>query len=328
MKRTSFLASAAASAGVTAIPIGASAAAPSVPQESPIALTTSMGTIYGTLTVRPEDVLADPVVLLISGSGPTDRDGNNPMLPGNNDSLKQIAYALAARGISSVRYDKRLIAASSSAGPKEINLRFDMYVDDAVGWVRLLRADKRFSRITIAGHSEGSLIGMLAAVRASAEGYVSLEGAGRPAPVVLHEQFDKNLASTPELRAQADHIIDELSAGRTVADPPAALAAAFRTSVQPYLISWFKYDPAHEIAAVRGRAAIVQGTADVQVALADGDRLHAALPSANYVVVQGMNHVLKHAPDTSTPTAVVAGYTDPTLPVEPRVIETIVGVAR
>jgi hypothetical protein len=314
------------------MPIGpasaAPAATPSVPQESPIALTTASGTINGTLTVRPEDVLADPVVLLIAGSGPTDRDGNSPMLPGKNDALKQIAYALAARGIASVRYDKRGIAASAAAGPKESNLRFDMYVDDAVGWVRLLRADKRFSRITIAGHSEGSLIGMLAAVRAPADGYVSLEGAGRPAAVVLREQLDKNLVTLPELRAHSDHIIDELTAGRTVADVPVALAPAYRVSVQPYLISWFKYDPAHEIAAVRGRAAIVQGTADVQVTTTDGEALHGALPSANYVVVQGMNHVLKHAPDTSSEQAILAGYTDPTLPVEPRVIETIAAVAR
>jgi pimeloyl-ACP methyl ester carboxylesterase len=267
-----------------------------------------------------------PVVLLIAGSGPTDRDGNNPMLPGKNDALKQLALALALRGIASVRYDKRGIAASAAAGAKETDLRFDAYVGDAVDWVRKLRADGRFMRISLAGHSEGSLIGMIAAARASADGYVSLEGAGRPAPVVLREQLDKQLAGVPDLRVQADHVIEQLTAGRTVADPPAALGAVFRASVQPYLISWFKYDPAHEIAAVRGRVAIVQGTADVQVTMVDGERLHAALPSARYVVVQGMNHVLKHAPDTSSTAAVLAGYTDPALQVEPDVIDVIAAV--
>ncbi len=327
MNRTSFLIAAAGSAGAAALP-NTVTAQPIVPQESPVTLVTPTGSISGTVTVRPDAAGAVPVVLLIAGSGPTDRDGNSPMLPGKNDALKQIAWALAARGIASVRYDKRGIAASAAAGPKETDLRFDAYVGDAAGWVGMLRSDKRFGRVTIAGHSEGSLIGMLAAARAATDGYVSLEGAGRPAAVVLREQLDKNLVTLPELRAQSDHIIDELTAGRTVADVPVALAAAFRTSVQPYLISWFKYDPRVEIAKLRGRTAIVQGTADVQVTTTDGDALHRALPSANYVVVQGMNHVLKHAPDASSQQAIVAGYTDPTLPVEPVVIDTIAGVAK
>jgi len=321
VNRTSFIVTGAASVAAVSVPVTARAA--SIEDD----LVTATGTIFGTLEL-PAARAPVPVVLLIAGSGPTDRDGNSSMLPGKNDALEQIADALAARGIASVRYDKRGVAVSAPAGGSEADLRFDAYVGDAIAWVRKLRADKRFSRLTIVGHSEGSLIGMIAAARASADGFVSLEGAGRPAGVVLREQIDKQTAAAPELRAQADHIIDELSAGRTVADPPPSLGALFRASVQPYLISWFRYDPAHEIAAVRGRAAIVQGTADVQVSLADGDRLHGALPSANYVVVQGMNHVLKHAPDTSTPAAIAAGYTNPDLPVEQPVIDTIAAVAR
>jgi pimeloyl-ACP methyl ester carboxylesterase len=249
-------------------------------------------------------------VLLHAGWGPTDRDGNTPILPGKNDALKQIALALSARGIASVRYDKRGIAASRAAGPSEADLRFDAYIDDAVAWVKKLRADKRFGRVTIAGHSEGSLIGMVAAARAPADGFVSLEGAGRNAAVVLREQFDRSPQTPADLRASAAHIIDELAAGRTVADVPAPLAPLFHASVQPYLISWFKYDPAH-----------------VQVTLTDAQRLHTALPSASYVVVQGMNHVLKYAPDTSD-AALVAGYTNPALPVEPKVIDAIYATAR
>lgn len=321
MNRTSFLVTGAASVAAVSVPVTARAA--SIEDD----LATATGTIFGTLE-QPAGRGPVPVVLLIAGSGPTDRDGNNPMLPGKNDSLAQIADALAARGIASVRYDKRGVGVSAQAGGSEADLRFDTFVGDAIGWVRKLRADKRFTRLTIVGHSEGSLIGMIAAARASADGFVSLEGAGRPAPVVLREQLTRNLAHAPDLLAASNHIIDELTAGRTVADPPPLLAALFRPSVQPYLISWFRYDPAHEIAAVRGRAAIVQGTADVQVSIADGDLLHAALPSANYVVVQGMNHVLKHAPDTSTPAAIAAGYTNPDLPVEQPVIDAIVAVAR
>jgi len=321
VKRPRFLASAAASLAAASVPIRARA------EPSAYSLATATGTIAGTLEL-PATSGKLPVVLLIAGSGPTDRDGNNPMLPGKNDALKQLALALSARGIASVRYDKRGIGASAAAGPSEADLRIDAYVGDAVDWVRKLRADGRFSRITIAGHSEGSLIGMIAAARGPADGFVSLDGAGRPASVILREQIAKQTSSSPETRAQADHVVDELAAGRTVTEQPTALGPIFRTSAQQYIISWFHYDPAHEIAAVRGRAAIVQGTADVQVSVVDGDRLHAALPSANYVIVQGMNHVLKHAPDTSTPSAIVAGYTDPSLPIEPGVIDAVAGVAR
>jgi pimeloyl-ACP methyl ester carboxylesterase len=320
VKRARFLVSTTASVAAAALPLAARAEA------SDFNLVTGSGTIYGTLEL-PAGLGPTPVVLLHAGSGPTDRDGNTPVLPGKNDALKQIALALSARGVASVRYDKRGIAASRAAGPSEADLRFDAYIEDAIAWVKKLRADRRFARITIAGHSEGSLIGMIAAARATADGFVSLEGAGRNAAVVLREQFDKSAQTPADLRASAAHIIDELAAGKTVADVPAPLAPLFHASVQPYLISWFKYDPAHEIAAVRGRAAIVQGTADVQVTLTDAERLHTALPSARYVVVQGMNHVLKYAPDTSD-AALVAGYTNPALPVEPKVIDAIYATAR
>lgn len=319
MKRAAFLAAGSAAVGAAALPGIARAA-------EAAELTTPTGRLYGTLEV-PSTTARVPVVLLIAGSGPTDRDGNNPQLPGKNDSLKQLALALAARGIASLRYDKRGIGASAAAGAAEIDLRFDTYVTDAVGWIADLRARNRFSRVVVAGHSEGSLIGMLAVAQSGADGFVSLEGAGRSAPVVLREQLGKQLAGVPNLLAQANRVLDELSAGRTVAEVPAPRAALFRASVQPYLISWFRYDPAKAIAAVRAPAAIVQGTADVQVTRADGDALHAALPSARYVIVEGMNHVLKHAPDTASSAAIVAGYSDPALPVEPAVVEAVSGIA-
>ncbi len=291
-------------------------------------LTTPSGTLYGTLE-RPPGNARVPVVVLLAGSGPVDRDGNAPVPGAHFDTLRRIALALADRGIASVRYDKRGIAASAAAGAKESDLRYDMYVGDAVGYVRMLRERGAFTRVAIAGHSEGSLIGMLAAVQANVDGYVSLEGAGRPLSALLREQLHAGKVGSlsPELLAESDRIIDELSAGRLVPDAPPALGLLFRPQVQPFLISAFKYDPAKEIAKVRCAAAIVQGTADIQVSLADGQALHAALPSARYVVVDGMNHMLKHAPDTSSREAILAGYLNPAVPVEPAVIETIAAVA-
>jgi pimeloyl-ACP methyl ester carboxylesterase len=149
-----------------------------------------------------------PVVLIIAGSGPTDRDGNSKILPGSNNSLKMLAAGLAERGIASLRYDKRGIAESVIPNMKEEDLRFTNYIDDASAWIRQLRADKRFSTITVAGHSEGSLIGMVAAKDAGADAYISLEGAGRNAKVVIAEQLAAQMQ--PSVVDLAKRVMDQV----------------------------------------------------------------------------------------------------------------------
>ena len=304
---------------MTTLPVAGFAAG----DQSDISLQTPTGTIYGTLT-RPSKLPA-PVVLIIAGSGPTDRNGNSSVQL-HTQAYAMLAADLAQRGIASVRYDKRGIAASASAVLSEEKLRFTDYVSDAEGWLALLRADNRFIKIIVAGHSEGSLIGMIAAQDGRADTFVSLEGAGRPAYVVLREQLKPKL--TPDLYAQSDAILTQLQAGHIVGNIPASLAILFRPSVQPYLISWFAYNPAVEIAKLTIPVTIVQGTADVQTTLADGEALHAAAPRATYVVIGGMNHVLKHAPDTSSMEAVVKGYDDLALPLDPRAIDAVVTATR
>ena len=290
---------------------------PADADEVEIVLSTATGNIVGTLL--PAATTPAPVVLIVAGSGPTDRNGNSGLLQGNPYHL--LATALAARGIASVRYDKRGVGASLAAATSELDLRFDIYVDDTAAWLRLLRADARFSHLALAGHSEGSLIGMIAVQHAAADAFVSLAGVGRALPVVLREQLKARLS--PELYAQADAMITQLQAGQTVADPPPELAALFRPSVQPYVISLFKYDPSVEVAKVRIPVTIVQGTADVQVSVADAQALKRADPTALLDVVDGMNHVLKYAPDTSSQAAILKGYEDPALPVDPHVVDAI-----
>jgi pimeloyl-ACP methyl ester carboxylesterase len=260
----------------------------------------------------PEGDGPHPVVLIIAGSGPTDRDGNNPLIPGRNDSLKMIAEALAETGVASVRYDKRGLGTSAGAGKPESELRFEDFVDDAVAWIRTLQADERFGRVGVVGHSEGSLIGMLVARKAEADAFVSIAGPGRPAAEILIKQF----ASQPEeFRTEATHIIGELLEGRQVAGVSALLAQVFRESVQPYLISWFRYDPSTEIAKLSVPVLIVQGTTDIQVGVEEGRLLSAAKSDAAYALIEGMNHVLKQAPAERTANA--AAYSDPSLPLVP-----------
>ena len=284
-----------------------------------VELHTPTGVLHGSLKC-PSTPAPWPVAVIIAGSGPTDRDGNTPLLPGKNNSLLMIADGLAARGIASIRYDKRAIGASRGAAVSEADLRFDMYADDAAGWVRALQGDKRFSTVTVVGHSEGSLLGMLAARLGGADAYASLEGAGRAAGVVIHEQLSKQLP--PDMLADADKVIATLKSGQTTPDFPAPLASLFRPSVQPYLASWFRYDPAEEIKRLTVPVLIVQGTTDVQVSMDDAHALAAAKPTATMLTVDGMNHVLKMVP-TLDQAAQMKAYTDPTLPVAPQVIDAI-----
>ena len=261
-----------------------------------------------------------PLVVLISGSGPTDRDGNSLGLPGKNNALGMLAQALAERGIASVRYDKRGVAASARAATSEEDLRFEMYADDAAAWVRKFRTDKRFSTIIIAGHSEGAMLGILATQRAPADGYISIAGIARPADAVLHDQLAAGLPKP--VADQADAILASLAVGKTVPVPrDMPLSAVFRASVQPYMISWFKWDPAAELAKVKVPVLILQGTTDIQVAVAEADSLQKAAPTATLVKVEGMNHVLKGVVgDQATQ---LRSYSDPALPLVGTVVDAI-----
>jgi uncharacterized protein len=281
----------------------------------PVQLDIKPGTLYGVIDL-PAGPGPHPIVVSIAGSGPTDRDGNQPRM--KNDSLKLLGQRLAAQGVAVLRYDRRGIGQSRKTAPKEEDLTIDVLADDVVEWIRLLRKDKRFLRIGIAGHSEGALVGTLAARRAPADAFVSVAGVGRKMHVVLREQLAKNLPA--DLKEKSDKIIDELAAGRLVADPPKDLGALFRPSVQPFLISKFKYDPAQELAKLKMPVLIVQGTTDVQTRVEDAKVLAAAKKDAKLLILEGMNHTLKN---TSTQAEQARAYFDPSLPLAPKLAEEI-----
>jgi pimeloyl-ACP methyl ester carboxylesterase len=296
--------------------------------EEAVKLETPTGNLYGTLLL-PQSKRKVPVVLIIAGSGPTDRDGNSPMLKGANNSLKLLAEGLAAKGVASLRYDKRgvgesgkemlLAAKSSGKMPREEDLNFDHFIDDAVLWGQKLRGDKRFSIVTIAGHSEGSLIGMVAAKKMKADAFISIAGAGRPVGQILLEQLRQQLP--PDLMQASEAIVSQLTAGKTVASVPPALNVVFRPSVQPYMISWLAYDPAKELAKLSIPVLLTQGTTDIQATARDVKLLAAAQPSAKVLMIEGMNHVLKGVPGDRDKQ--LASYGDPTLPVMPELIDEI-----
>jgi pimeloyl-ACP methyl ester carboxylesterase len=275
-----------------------------------------------------------PVVLIVAGSGPTDRDGNNRGIPGRNDAYKMLAAGLARDGVASVRYDKRGVGGSEAAigTGGEAALRFDTYVDDAAQWIKQMRGDTRFSRVIVAGHSEGSLVGMIAARRAGADAFVSIAGVAKRASDVLRAQLRPQLAPLPALLEGSEAVLASLEAGRVMDPLPQALqqvpalSSLYRPGVQPYLISWIRYVPTAEIAQLTVPVVILQGTNDIQVDPSEAKALAAAKPGAELIVIDGMSHVLKIAPADRAQN--LATYGNPDLPIVPEVPRAIAALAK
>ncbi|MBN2615947.1 MAG: alpha/beta hydrolase [Bacteroidales bacterium] len=256
----------------------------------PVTLKTQTGDIYGTLLI-PQTSEKVPVALLIAGSGPTDRNGNNPMM--KNNALKMLADSLYVHGIASLRYDKRGIAASQAAAPEESKLSFDLFIRDAEGWLHFLKQDKRFNSIIVIGHSQGSLVGMVAAQQNGVTKFISLEGAGEPINNVIRKQLE---SQPTEVIRESNRILDSLAEGKTVDSVPQFLNSLFRPGVQPFLISWMRYNPQTEINKLQIPVLIIQGTNDIQVGQQDATELANADHRAKLVIINGMNHILKNAP--------------------------------
>ncbi len=286
--------------------------------ESEMVLKTSTGDIMGTVTI-PNNVKSSPIVLIIAGSGPTDRDCNSPLGIQTN-AYKMLAENLAENGISTLRFDKRGIGKSKQAMVSESDLRFETYIDDAVAWIALLKSDKRFSSIIVLGHSEGSLIGMVAAEQAKVSGFISIAGAGKPIDKILQEQLKTQLL--PSLLAESNKILDSLKMGKTVSNINPNLASLYRPSVQPYMISWLKYDPAKEISKLKIPVLIIQGTTDLQVPVEDAKLLSEAKPDAKLAIIENMNHVLKES-DADVQKN-MATYRNPDLPLKAGLVDGIV----
>jgi pimeloyl-ACP methyl ester carboxylesterase len=255
-------------------------------KESNVILKINNDQLFGTLTV-PDLSKKYPVALIIAGSGPTDRNGNYPMM--KNNSIKMLAEALAKNGIASLRYDKRGIGESKASAISEASLVFENYTEDAKSWINFLKQDKRFSQLVIIGHSEGSLIGMIAGAKANK--FISIAGAGESADKIIKAQIGSK--SNKQIEEMTFPIIDSLKAGNTVKKVDPMLNALFRPSIQPYLISWFKYNPQTEIKKLNVPILILQGNNDLQVTVQDAESLAKSNKNTELLIVDKMNHIMK-----------------------------------
>jgi len=290
-------------------------------QEQIVVLPQTKGNLEGTLLI-PQATKPIPVVLIIAGSGPTDRDGNNP-LGVKAQSYKLLAEGLAKNQIASLRYDKRGIGQSSNTAVKEIDMRFETGADDAAQFLDTLRKDPRFSKVLVLGHSEGSLLGMLLAQKRKVDGYISVSGIAQGIDEVINEQL-RPQAIPDSVKDTVKNYLATLKQGKTIPKlmQNMVIFSLFRTSIQPYMISWLRYNPSQEITKITTPILIVQGSADIQVGEKEGQALHQAAPKSTYLMIPQMNHVLKLG--TLDPQESQRNYQNPDLPLAPQLVEGIV----
>lgn len=268
----------------------------------------------GTLTL-PQNSIAQSLVIFIQGSGPVNRDGNAPMM--KNDGMKKLAHALAGEGIATFRFDKRIFK-MDRLKIKEEDLKFEDFVTDVNSIVQHFRNEGTFEKIIIAGHSEGSLIGMLSAIENDVDAYISLAGAGRPIHEIIVEQIAKQ---SEELSVNAKVAFEEMLQNRTTTNYSPYLESIFRASVQPYMYSWMRFDPAEEIAKLEIPVLIINGSFDIQVDVKDAEILNEAAKDSKIVILDKMNHIFReiegeHLENTKA-------YNEPQRPLHPELVPAI-----
>lgn len=271
--------------------------------------------IQGTLWT-PDGISNPPLVIMLTGSGPNDRDGNSVMT--KNDSHKQLALALKKEGIATYRYDKRVV---TQIKKKKVdpNTSFDDFVTDARDVVAHFEKDKRFSKIFIAGHSQGSLVGMLA-VNKNVDGFISLAGAGEEIDKVIVAQVAKQAPGLDKIAAVTFQKMRDSVA--IVTDVSPYLMSLQAPEMQPFMESWMAYDPAIEITKLNTPILIINGDRDSQVSIEQANMLHAAVPSSQIEIIEGLNHVLKKVGKDDVEAA--KSYTDVNFPIHPMLIEKMV----
>lgn len=291
------------------------------PGEQQISINTVPGvTIFGTLLSKNS---RQKLAIIVAGSGPTDRDGNG--LGVQTNDYKMLAWSLDSQNIATFRYDKRGVAKSASGGIIEDSLRFDDYVTDLEKILDYIHDTLQFKEIYFIGHSEGSLIGMIASQKKKVKGFISVAGAGRPIDVILKEQMQKQ-PLPDSIKQQIPQIFDKLKNGKQFDDVPQLLAPLFRKSVQPYMISWLKYSPEKEIKKLSCPVLILQGSCDIQVQIEDAENLHKANKKSILEIIPSMSHTLKNAGVNCENQQKT--YTDSSMPIDKELVKDIVEFIR
>lgn len=272
--------------------------------------------IDGTLII-PETSDKLPLVIIIQGSGPIDRNGNQFMQ--KNNSLRFLAEGLYTNGIASFRYDKRIVKLLSRGTLIEKDIKFGDYIADAISIIDYFKEDERFSKIIIIGHSQGSLVGMIAA-QGRADEFISLAGAGQEIDYVILDQLAIQI---PGLKDNARQAFDDLRVNGVTINYSPGLASIFRPAIQQFLLEWMQYNPQVEIVKLDMPVLIINGDRDIQVEVSEAEKLKAAKPDAQYVIIPFMNHIFKKIKGDDLVNS--KSYNEYNRPVMPELIEIISG---
>jgi hypothetical protein len=248
-------------------------------QQTPISINTY---VEGNL-VQPEG--SKNLVILIAGSGPIDRDGNQNFT--KNAYLKKLAYQLAHENISSFRFDKRIVSQIRS-GRADEGVLFDDFVTDVKSIITFFKSSGSFDHIYLLGHAQGSLVGLLALTE-DITGFISINGSSKNIGDTLIEQVAQ---SAPELKEATVSVVNELKNGRTTLNYPKSLDNAFNLETQAFLISWMAYEPKEIISKLSVPGLIIHGSKDLQLSTEEGKALYNSCESCKLVVIENMNHML------------------------------------
>ncbi|WP_417860708.1 alpha/beta hydrolase family protein [Winogradskyella sediminis] len=240
--------------------------------------------IDGTL-LTPNALEQPNLAIIIAGSGPTNRNGNQNFL--KNNSLKKLAEGLTKNGIATFRYDKRIVKQIRNNNVDK-DLMFDDFVEDASDVLNYFKALDKYNKIYIIGHSQGSLVGMLAA-KDKADGFISLAGAGNNIGDVIIDQVAQ---TAPMFNDDTKRVVNSLKEGKTTTDYPPALASIFNVELQPFMMNWMMYSPSDIIKELKIPVLIINGTKDLQVSVSEAEVLKKANENAELLLIENMNHVL------------------------------------
>ena len=240
--------------------------------------------VDGTL-LTPKEIEKPTLAILIAGSGPTDRNGNQKFIRNNN--LKKLAESLSNQGIATFRYDKRVVK-QIITGNFDKNTMFDDFVKDAISVIEYFKKSNGYSKIYVIGHSQGSLVGMLAG-KDRIDGFISIAGAGQSFDNVIIEQVEK---TAPQFIEDTKRVIEIMRSGRTTSDYPPALSSLFNLDIQPFMINWIKYDPKEVIKSLNMPIMLLNGTKDLQVSVNEANMLKEAAHHAELKIIDKMNHVM------------------------------------
>lgn len=286
--------------------------------ETSISAKTLSGSISGSLVMPKAATGKIPVVIIIGDRGATDRDGNNAKTGVAGNTYKLMANDLGLKGIATVRYDKHLVGKSVTS-TKESQLHFEDYSDDVVTLIDMLNNDDRFSKIILFGHGEGALVAMIAAYEQPIKGLISAEANADKAEKILADEMK---AKPKFLADEFKAIMDSLRKGKLTENVDPSLYYIARPAVQPFLMSWCRYDPIRAIKSVKVPILIIQGTTDMNIPVSNGDRLKKAKSDAVLLSIKNMSHILKEAPADTDKN--IETYSNPTLPLKPEMVTGIV----